>query len=315
MELDDVARRLDDASAEVSAAGTRLSAASPSHARLRWRRDAGRSAISAVPSMLRPVPRCRPGPTRGTRSVPRWPISRRRCAVPPPPTVTIESTRGRVGEHRRRRLMDLLDRVMVPAADLLGHVDDLLTSHGAPPEHPVWALMRRVGALPGGALAQVAALDAERHPGRRAARSPHRPPTCRPRWPTCRRPSPATGVAATAYASRWADVSGQIADDHDGLAGRVTATASYLHDVADWESTTRHDARGRGWRAVSGRPRRSRCAPRSGAISVPAAILAAADIAAHVLESVAPSDRGWLGGAPAVGRDRGCECRCGPRLR
>jgi len=48
-------------------------------------------------------------------------------------------------------MMDLLDRVTGPAADLLARVDDGLLAEGAPAGHPIWPLLRRAGALPGDA--------------------------------------------------------------------------------------------------------------------------------------------------------------------
>ncbi len=188
--------------------------------------------------------------------------------------------------------MDLLDRVMPPATDLLGHVDDLLTRHGAPPAHPVWALMRRVGALPGDALAQVAALAPSEM---RADAGPIAASEADVRTVVAQVPSILSGhgVAASAYASRWADLSGQIIDDHDGLTARLAATAHYLEDVAEWAASTRHTL------AVEV----GACLGSAQAVTVraaigsdldPAVILAAADIAAHVLDPVARAiEAGW----------------------
>jgi hypothetical protein len=54
--------------------------------------------------------------------------------------------------------MDPLDRVSAPAADLLSQVDDILARAGAPDDHPLWTLLRRVRVLPGDAVAALAAI-------------------------------------------------------------------------------------------------------------------------------------------------------------
>lgn len=48
--------------------------------------------------------------------------------------------------------MDALERLFRVATGLLGQVDRTLLQQGAPAGHPVWALLREVGALPGEAI-------------------------------------------------------------------------------------------------------------------------------------------------------------------
>ena len=124
-------------------------------------------------------------------------------------------------------MMDLLDRVTGPAADLLARVDDGLLAEGAPAGHPIWPLLRRAGALPGDAVAGIAALRLEPVRGSAAElRQLAGEYTGR----AVDVPADWTGTAATAYAARAADLSGYLRDS----AGRLTATAEYLDDVADW---------------------------------------------------------------------------------
>ena len=56
--------------------------------------------------------------------------------------------------------MDLLDRVYPVASDLLARVDQALLTLGAPSNHPVWTVMRTVGATPADAVAHLMSLDA-----------------------------------------------------------------------------------------------------------------------------------------------------------
>src|SRR5256885_352929 len=53
-------------------------------------------------------------------------------------------------------LMDLLDRVYPVARELLDRVDATLLAGGAPADHPIWPLLRRLGALPGEVVAHLA---------------------------------------------------------------------------------------------------------------------------------------------------------------
>lgn len=53
--------------------------------------------------------------------------------------------------------MDALARLQPGTAGLLDRVDDTLARWGAPDGHPVWSLLRRTGALPGDAVAGLAA--------------------------------------------------------------------------------------------------------------------------------------------------------------
>ncbi|WP_157756567.1 hypothetical protein [Plantactinospora sp. KBS50] len=134
--------------------------------------------------------------------------------------------------------MDALDRLAGPAADLLGRVDDLLGRAGAPPEHPIWPLVRRTGTLPGPAAAAVAALrpgppadaaDALRRPARAygtAAASLTGPVD----W---------AGPGAEAFAARRAALAGRISGEADSLTGRLDRTADFAAALADWADRAR----------------------------------------------------------------------------
>jgi hypothetical protein len=152
--------------------------------------------------------------------------------------------------------MDALDRIAPPADGLLAQVDDTLVRCGAPPEHPIWVLLRRVGALPGEAVTAIVAL----RPGSAEAAAAEVRVLAgeyvrvragvgeAPEW---------TGAAAQAYAARWRDLGRHLVGgaerlgtgaehlgagaepDEASMAGRLAATAGYLTDVGDWMRTAR----------------------------------------------------------------------------
>jgi uncharacterized protein YukE len=95
-----------------------------------------------------------------------------------------------------------------------------------------------------------------------------------------------TGTAARAYAARWADAAAHL----DDLAGRLTATAAYLTETADWTTGARRtlaaalaDALG------SAEAVRLRGSAGTGAFGDPGPerIAAAATIGARVLDAAA----------------------------
>jgi hypothetical protein len=172
--------------------------------------------------------------------------------------------------------MDALDRLAGPARDLLSRVDATLTRGGAPEDHPLWVLVRRLGTLPGEAVGAVAALS----PAPLAAAGPAlrtisgryaEPPGTLPDW---------RGPAAEAFTARWAALSAHV--EH-GLAGQLAETASFADAVAGWVSRTRL-AVARTLAVVL----TSAEAVTIGYGGEPAEVLrAAADIAARVLDTVA----------------------------
>ena len=175
--------------------------------------------------------------------------------------------------------MDALDRLLTPGRDLLARVDDTLVACGAPADHPLWTLLRRVGALPGDAVEAIAALQPQ--PLTAAADVAHgltdayAAPVADPgEW---------TGTAAQAYAARWQDLSAYLGNP--GVTGRLVDTARYLAEVADWIRTARRDLAGALAEALcSAEAVRLRLT----ADDPPAArVAAAAAIGARVLDAVA----------------------------
>lgn len=130
--------------------------------------------------------------------------------------------------------MDALDRLAGPAHDLLSRVDNVLTRTGAPDNHPLWPLLRRLRVLPGDAVAAVvtlrpAPLDAAGSALRTLSSQYAQPPGWQGQeaW---------QGPAAEAFTARWTTLSAYV--EH-GLAGRMADTAAYAEAVADWAGRTR----------------------------------------------------------------------------
>lgn len=184
--------------------------------------------------------------------------------------------------------MDLLDRVRPAAEDLLGRVDAALTGLGAPAGHPIWALLRRVGATPYDAFAHVASLAPDplrqtRDALRRTARQ----------WPALIAALPAAvdshGIAAQAYAGARP----AIGTDLDGLVDGLDATGRYLDEVADWMTGVRRALAGEVATCLGSRQALVLRGAAPGGVDA-GAVLAAADIGARVLTTVAAGlDDGW----------------------
>ena len=139
--------------------------------------------------------------------------------------------------------MDLLDRVHPIARELLTRVDATLLSSGAPDDHPIWPLLRRLGALPGEAVDHLAELAPEtlsvtagalrdRADGYRS-------------W-TASVPVVEAwrGPAAEGFAARWSTLAGHLAGDEETMAGRLVDTARYLEDVTAWLARARREVAG-----------------------------------------------------------------------
>lgn len=143
--------------------------------------------------------------------------------------------------------MDILDRVAVPGRDLLSRVDSVLAAGGAPADHPVWPLLRRVGALPGDVLDAFCALVPEQVTAAGAAVRGRAEAYVDERADLAAAVAATTweGDSAAAFGQRWAALGGhlgsEVAPDAPGLAGRLVATASYLDDVAGWMRSARRD--------------------------------------------------------------------------
>ncbi len=141
--------------------------------------------------------------------------------------------------------MDLLDRVLPPARDLLARTDATLAGAGAPPDHEIWPLLRRVGALPSDALEFVAGLSPDpladvavelraRSDGYAGNRTTLESAVAGTRW---------EGAAGSAFAAHWGVLAGHLGDaesaDEASMAGRLIALLGYLDEVGEWIIGTR----------------------------------------------------------------------------
>lgn len=181
--------------------------------------------------------------------------------------------------------MDQVTRIETVARPLLQTVDTTLASHGAPAEHPVWRLLRDVGATPGDAVTFVSLTLATqlREAAERLSEvaEVYREAAGAPAvtW---------QGRAGEEYAAQVRALGAHLRDD---LADAVTDTAGYLADVAQWQEQARLDlARALADVLVSAEAVTLAQARAGGlAEGLPvsrAAVLAAADVAAHVLRAV-----------------------------
>jgi hypothetical protein len=133
--------------------------------------------------------------------------------------------------------MDPLDRMADPAKDLFGRVDDVLAVAGAPAEHRLWPLLRRVGVLPGDIVdafvaMRAAPLEAEAARVRVSAGG----------YDDARSALHAVsweGAGGLAYEHARDALAAHLVDGPDSLAGRLAAVARYLDAVADWVERSR----------------------------------------------------------------------------
>jgi len=143
--------------------------------------------------------------------------------------------------------MDTLAWVEEPGRDLLARVDAVLAASGAPADHPIWPLLRRVGALPGDVLQAFCALAPDRlvAAGERVRVRAETYAEERADLAAAVGATDWTGIAASAFEQRWAALAehlgGTAAPDASSLAGRLAATASYVDDVAAWMRGARED--------------------------------------------------------------------------
>lgn len=199
--------------------------------------------------------------------------------------------------------MDVLDRVAVPGRDLLSRVDNVLAAGGAPADHPVWPLMRRVGALPGDVLEAFCALSPEQITAAGNAVRGRAGAYVEERADLAASVAATTweGDSAAAFNQRWAALGGylgsEVAADAPGLAGRLAATASYLDDVAGWMRSARRDLAHEVATALGSMEAVRVCAPATGdpgqpgragpaAATIGAVVLAVADRHAGAAEEV-----------------------------
>jgi hypothetical protein len=185
--------------------------------------------------------------------------------------------------------MDALDRLIGPGGDLLDRVDSVLERAGAPPEHPVWPALRRLGVLPGPAVRAVAAL----RPGPPAAAEPSLRLLAQAYGDarvTMSRAVAWDGPGAEAFNAHREALGTYLAEGDESLSGRLAATAAYADAFGAWVARTRADlARTLAKVLQSAQAVAVVAGPaRWGADETGTpAVVAAADIAARVLGTVA----------------------------
>lgn len=170
---------------------------------------------------------------------------------------------------------DLLDRVAAPGLDLLRRVDAALVTGGAPAGDPVWALLRRAGALPSDILEHLIGSDgpallpiADDLDGlRRALRAEVDAIPGAAGW---------SGYAADEYAAQWSAAVSQV----DRIVERLSANADYGAAVAGWVATTRRQVAGAVAECLASR---EAATVRLGQPGSPEVSVAAAAVAARVL--------------------------------
>lgn len=180
--------------------------------------------------------------------------------------------------------MDALDRLATPAADLLARVDGTLAEAGAPIEHPVWPLLRRVGTLPGDAVRAVTAL----RPGPADAAEPALRQLAQAYGDaqvTASHPVSWTGAGADAFAAHRSALVAHLAQGEESLSGRLAATAGYADALAGWVAQTRIEV-ARALAAVLGSTQAVTLVVGPVDAPVSARAVPAADIAERVLAAV-----------------------------
>jgi hypothetical protein len=184
--------------------------------------------------------------------------------------------------------MDSLDRIVGPATALLTRVDDVLSGSGAPPDHRVWAELRRVRLLPGAAVHAVATLRSadlcDAAPELRAdARTYADVAGSLPapgRW---------TGDAADAYDAARHRESERLSGTPVSLDERLEATADLADALIDWVTQTRGDLAEALAHILTSADALTLTADGPGDPAAPAPIVAAADVAERILHTVAES--------------------------
>jgi hypothetical protein len=184
--------------------------------------------------------------------------------------------------------MDTFDQAVATAAPLLRRVDEVLAGVGAPPEHGVWAQMRRVRLLPGDAVHAIAGLRAadlaEASPELRAdARAYADIASALPP------PGTWTGDAAEAYDDARQTAADRLTGGPESLDERLEATADLADALIGWIAQSRSDVAATLAEVLSSTEAVSLSAD---APADPAAVreaLAAADVAERILRTVADS--------------------------
>jgi len=136
--------------------------------------------------------------------------------------------------------VDQLDLVLQTAGPLLRRVDEVISRVGAPPDHRVWAELRRVRLLPGDAVRAVAAL--------RPAGLTEAAPELRADARACAGIAESlpdaggwTGDAAESYESARRRTADFLSGGAESLEERLEATADLADALVEWMGQTRDE--------------------------------------------------------------------------
>lgn len=130
--------------------------------------------------------------------------------------------------------MDALDQLAGSATALLDRVDSTLAASGAPGGHPIWPLLRRLGALPGAATSTIAGL----RPAPLAAAGPSLHgliEVYEQRGETIADSGSWEGAGAEVFGTHRAALSAHLG----AMAGKLAATEGYSAAVAEWVEQSR----------------------------------------------------------------------------
>lgn len=184
--------------------------------------------------------------------------------------------------------MDRLDDVLGPVAPLLKRVDQVLGAAGAPPDHEVWPVLRRVRLLAWDAVQAVAAL----RPDDLTAAAPELRDDARSYAgvaDSLPQPGIWTGEAADAYEQARKRTAAHLSGGVDSLDERLEATADLADALTDWMRETRGGLAATLAEVMTSAEALS-LSPVSHAVADPPApreVEAAAEVAARVLRTVA----------------------------
>jgi hypothetical protein len=183
--------------------------------------------------------------------------------------------------------MDSLDQIVGPATALLSRVDDVLSTAGAPPDHGVWAELRRVRLLPGDAVHAVTALRTadllDAAPELRAGARAYADVA-----DSLPLPGPWTGDAADAYDAARRREAERLSGTPESLDERLEATADLADALIDWVTQTRGELAGTLAQILTSGEALELTAEGPDP-TAPAPISAAADLAERILHTVAES--------------------------
>ncbi|HEY0002766.1 MAG TPA: hypothetical protein VGB74_20095 [Actinoplanes sp.] len=182
--------------------------------------------------------------------------------------------------------MDRLEEVLDTATPLLRRVDEVLGAAGAPAGHALWAELRRVRLLPGDAVLAVSALT----PSALAGAAPELRSDARAYAEVAAGlPAPGewTGDAADAYDDLRRRTAAHLSGDHESLDERLEATADLAEALTDWMAETRARLAATLAEILASGDALTLLPPTTPP-PMPQ-VIAAADIAAHLLRSIADS--------------------------